>query len=795
MQTNKTFLLILLIGCFLSSPQLVSGQNTSLAWATYFGGPDNDYGKAIATDTAGNIYITGITNSVSGIASTGALQTVFGGGATNSGDAFVAKFTPSGSLLWATYFGGSNNEQGLALATDNSGNVYLAGYSSSTVGIATVGAYQSTQGGSDDAFIAKFSSSGSLVWASYYGGTGMDRAYAVTVDTANNVYLAGSTRSSSGIATTGGHQTTISSTGSDEGFIVKFDSTGSRLWATYYGGNGGDIIRSLAVDAANNIVMAGQTTSASTTGIASTGAWQSTYGGSNNDGFIARFSASGQRLWGTYYGGNLADQLYAVNCDDSGHIYVSGNTKSAAMATLNAYQATFGGGVSDGLLSQFDTLGQLIWSTYYGGSFTDNAVAAIPDNNGHVYLYGQTVSTQGIATPGVINDTLQFRDAYVAKFTTGGGLLWGTYVGGSDDEVPQAMDYFSGNIYLTGQSNSVANFTTPGSYQSTLNGNINYDGFLAKINDCPALISPSAIVGNSFICPGDTVVFSVAPVAAAQSYTWTLPSGWAGSSSTDSIMVVAASGLNDTIFVSANYVCGTSAPVALAVTVSAPAAVMALGNLAICSGDSVTLLANTESVTSWQWLHNGQVIANATDSMLSVQQAGNYTVVTVTNNLCTDTSVADTVIVHSLPQPVISMSGNTLSTGSYITYQWYHNGAAITGATNQTYTMIAITGSYAVEVTDTNGCKAMSADYIPTSIASMNVHPEIRIYPNPVTDVLVIDAPYKVAVTIRSIDGKTLQQLYDVKDVDMSRYASGLYFVRLTNEAGVMICERKLVKE
>lgn len=796
MQTNKTFLLILLIGCFLSSPQLVCGQNTALAWATYFGGPDNDYGKAIATDTAGNIYITGITNSVSGIASAGALQTVFGGGATNSGDAFVAKFTSSGNLLWATYFGGSNNEQGIALATDNSGNIYLAGYTSSTVGIATTGAYQSIQAGSDDAFIAKFSSSGSLIWASYYGGTGMDRAYALAVDTGNNVYLAGSTRSSSDIATAGSHQASISSTSADEGFIVKFDSSGSRLWGTYYGGNGGDIVRTLGIDPFNNLLVGGQVTSASTTGIATASAFQSAYAGGMNDGFIAKFTASGALIWSTYYGGSGTDQIRQIIADDSGNIYTAAvTTSSSNIATATVFQSVYGGGQQDGLITRFDSSGQRIWATYYGGSLLDDAASLAYDGSGSLYITGVTVSTQNIATPGIINDTIQVRDAYLTKFTTSGTRLWGTYIGGSDIDVPMSMAYHAGNVYLTGQTNSAGNFATTGSFQSLPGGAGYYDGFLIKINDCPALTPPSAIVGSSFICPGDTVVFSVAPVAGAQSYTWTLPSGWTGTSSVDSICVVAAAGINDTIFVSANYVCGTSAPTALGVTVSAAAAVTALGNLAICSGDSVTLLANTQSVTSWQWLHNGQVIANATDSMLSVQQAGNYTVVTVTNNLCTDTSVADTVIVHPLPQPVISMSGNTLSTGSYTSYQWYHNSAAITGATNQTYTMITITGNYAVEVTDTNGCKAMSADYIPTGIASMNAHPEIGTYPNPVKDVLMIDAPYKVAVTIRSIDGKTLQQLSDVKEVDMSRYAAGLYFIRFIDEKGTMICERKVVKE
>jgi len=138
-------------------------------------------------------------------------------------DAFLVKFNSSGVRQWGTYYGGTVNDEESSCATDASGNVYLAGRTKSTTAIATTGAHQTTYGGGYyDAFLVKFNSSGVRQWGTYYGGTGTDEGRSCATDTSGNVYLAGYTQSTTGIATTGAHQTTYG--GSSDAFLVKFDA-------------------------------------------------------------------------------------------------------------------------------------------------------------------------------------------------------------------------------------------------------------------------------------------------------------------------------------------------------------------------------------------------------------------------------------------------------------------------------------------------------------------------------------------------------------------------------------------
>ena len=189
-------------------------------WGTYYGGIGYDVGESCATDTSGNVYLAGHTAqtlSDSGIATTSAHQTTRSG----SVDAFLVKFNSSGARQWGTYYGGTGNDLSYSCATDASGNVYLTGFSASTAGIATTGAHQTTRSGSVDAFLVKFNSSGARQWGTYYGGAGADYGHSCATDASGNVYLAGSTGSTTGIATIGAHLATYG--GSADAFLVKFD--------------------------------------------------------------------------------------------------------------------------------------------------------------------------------------------------------------------------------------------------------------------------------------------------------------------------------------------------------------------------------------------------------------------------------------------------------------------------------------------------------------------------------------------------------------------------------------------
>jgi hypothetical protein len=192
-------------------------------WGTYYGGNDTDWGYSCTTDAIGNVYLAGYTESTNSvtIATSGAHQTSIGG----YDDAFLVKFDASGTRLWGTYYGGTSDDYGRSCTTDASGNVYLAGWTSSTTAIATSGAHQTTYGGYWDAFLGKFDASGTRLWGTYYGGSDWDFGYSCTTDASGNVYLAGWTMSTNAIATSGAHQATIG--GGRDVFLVKFDGNGS----------------------------------------------------------------------------------------------------------------------------------------------------------------------------------------------------------------------------------------------------------------------------------------------------------------------------------------------------------------------------------------------------------------------------------------------------------------------------------------------------------------------------------------------------------------------------------------
>jgi Beta-propeller repeat len=294
-------------------------------------------------------------------------------------------------LAWATYFGGTGDENFVYTATDILNNVYIAGRTKSISGVATVGAYDEVFGGGisyGDAFVAKFGSSGALLWATYYGGAGEEYLSGIATDVYGNVYITGSTLSLTNIATPGAHQTTYG--GNSDGFLAKFNSSGMIQWATYYGGNLNDGGNSVVTDVAGNVYMAGS--ASSTSGIATAGTHQSAIGG-GFDAFLAKFNSAGVRQWATYYGGTHADQAFSVDVTNSGSIYLGGSTSSnSGIATPGAHQTTPG----FTFLVKFDAAGNRQWGTYYCGSGGGETVSVKTDNAGSVYLQALQIPLQAL---------------------------------------------------------------------------------------------------------------------------------------------------------------------------------------------------------------------------------------------------------------------------------------------------------------------------------------------------------------------------------------------------------------
>lgn len=380
---------------------------------------------------------------------------------------------------WATYFGGSLNEQGYGITTDTSGNCIISGYTNSTNAIATSGAYQTTLGGNNDAFIANFNSIGVRQWATYYGGSNVEYGNGITTDMSGNIVITGASSSNISIATLGAHQTTYA--GNFDAFIAKFNSNGVRLWSTYYGGSDFDIGKGITTDSIDNIIITGSTSS--TSGIATSGAYQTINFGGSYDAFIVKFNSSGVIQWGTFYGGISSDDGIGIVKDYNGNILIIGTTYSnSSIATIGAHQTTHGGGL-DLFITKFNTLGIIQWATYYGGFGNEYGSDIILDTTGNIIICGYTDSTNSITTSGV-HQTIYgggYKDAFLAKFNSNGVRQWGSYYGGSNYDVSNDVTTdINGNIIIIGTTNSLTAISTSGSHQTTFGGN--NDAFIVKFN-------------------------------------------------------------------------------------------------------------------------------------------------------------------------------------------------------------------------------------------------------------------------------------------------------------------------
>ncbi len=381
-------------------------------------------------------------------------------------------------LIWGSYLGGTSVEYGYGTAIDATGNVYMTGWAQSASAVASPGAHQTSVGGSADAFLAKMNSAGALLWCTYYGGTGEDVGRDVVVDASGNVYVAGQTASNNAIGAGAGFQTTLG--GGIDGFVARFTSAGVRTWGSYLGGTGNDYGRKLVVGG-SSVYLMGYT--ASTTGVATAGSHQTTYGGGASDSFVASISDAGSLNWCSYFGGTGDEESWAGGIS-GGVVYLAGNTTSTSgVATPGSYQ-TNNAGVSDAFIAAFSTAGTFQGATYFGGSDEDIVRGFAIDGNGNMYISGQTKSLNGISTPNASQPnkagTAADYDAFLAKFSSINTRVWSTYIGGPGNDVGRGLAIDDGNnIYQVGNTNSTTGISGGWGYQSSFGGGTN-DGFFVK---------------------------------------------------------------------------------------------------------------------------------------------------------------------------------------------------------------------------------------------------------------------------------------------------------------------------
>jgi uncharacterized delta-60 repeat protein len=427
MKYKKTIIFIFicyLIGCFLFietnelyinqdaknhrniPPLHVSNNVDAMEWNHTWGGEGYDVGYAIGLDSSDNIYITGWTANFGGIRD----------------DICLLKYNPTGELQWNYTWGGADyHDDAYAIGLDSSDNIYLAGETRSFGALGK------------DICLLKYNSMGELQWNYTWGGASNDAAYAIGLDSSDNIYLAGGTSSFGALGV--------------DLCLLKYNPSGELQWNYTWGGANYDYANAIALDSSDNIYLVGSTQS---------------FGALGRDVCLLKYNTMGELQWNYTWGGNGDDYGNAIGLDSSDNIYLVGSTQS------------FGALGRDVCLLKYNTMGELQWNYTWGGNEDDWAYAIGLDSSNNIYLAGDTKSFGALGS-----------DICLLKYNPIGMLQWNyTWgIGGNDYVYAIGLDS-SDNIYLAGEIDDAGFYT---------------DLYIVKLDNSPPVIAINSPNPNTFI--------------------------------------------------------------------------------------------------------------------------------------------------------------------------------------------------------------------------------------------------------------------------------------------------------
>lgn len=334
-------------------------------WLTQRGTAEREFAEGVATDSTGNIYVTGYTGD--------ALD-----GNSNIGgwDFFLMKFDANGNWLWTRQDGTGQDDDAHAVCVDKSGNIYITGYVKGNF-------HGNIRVGSSDIFISKYNSAGTRLWSALFGSTAVDEGFGIACDALGNVFV------------TGYCQESIEGNpwlGSGDNVLAKYDTNGQRLWLKQWGTSNADTGHAVATDSGGNVVVAGYSNGA---------LYGFDHGG--REIFLAKFDGAGNFLWGSQDGAAETDQAWGVVCDAVQNVFIA--CEAGGPLEGNLYH-----GGSDFYVAKYDPLGSLLWSAQLGTAKSDAATAVCVDTDGGVFVTGWSEGD----FDGVINQGLS--DSFLLKF-------------------------------------------------------------------------------------------------------------------------------------------------------------------------------------------------------------------------------------------------------------------------------------------------------------------------------------------------------------------------------------------
>jgi hypothetical protein len=861
----------------------VNAQPPAFLWAKSIGGAGTDVGVAINVDNHGNNYLTGYFGGLAdfdpNVGGTYNLNSVIG-----SADIYVAKYDPNGSFIWAKSVGGTNGDYGNWIINDDSNNVYICGSFQNTVDFDPgPGVTNLTSAGNQDIFVMKLDSMGNFVWAKRMGGLGLDQANVVRRDPQGGIYLIGSFANTCDFDP-GPSTFNLPTAGGADIFIAKLHPNGNFLWAKAMGGTGTDVGKTFTLDALGNPIIAGWFNN-----IADFDPGPATFNLTSLGGdeiYLCKLDTGGNFVWAKTMGGTGTDGASSIEVDNSGNIFTIGSFQntadfdpSAAIYSVNTPS------VNAGFISKLDPAGNFISVGAIIGQFSIGANTFVIDSENNLFITG---SFNGITDFDPDTGTYNINGnggIFILKLDSTIGFTWVATMDETFTDVGYSIDLDPwGNVVTSGYYSHTMDFDPGvGTYNITAVGNI--DAYMHKVDDCNSTpLTPLSMIGNDTVCVGSSNIYSIPLVLDASSYSWTLPLGWSGNSTTNSISTIAGSS-SGFISVTANNLCGAStAQTFFVVSDTVPSApTMIDGETNVCFGsiqtygivpvngatsyvwtlpagwtgistiDSISIIvgpvsgaievlasnycgsslaqslsvnvvtstptipfnidgdtiicsgsANLYSIalvagaSSYSWnLPSGWIGSSVTDSIVVIANSTGGNISVTANNVC-GTSIAEMLpVMISVVDTSVSIAGATLTanaTGS--AYQWLNCTGTLTipGETNQIFTASS-NGNYAVVVAQ-NGCIDTSSCYLINNVGIGESWDGqiIGIYPNPSNGklYLMVNKPETEILSLQIYNelGQKVLVCNNIAQqmlIDISNESNGIYLLNLETNHGRLL--------
>lgn len=714
--------------------QLGNTQISNLIWAKQQGGTSTDDIKAIAVDQSGNVFTGGNFASTADFDPSSAVYNLTSSG---SWEGFVSKLDVNGDFQWAIKIGSTLADYVYDIATDNTGNVYVSGGFQGTVDFDPSASVVSlTSVASQDGYIAKYSPTGSLVWVKQIGGTSQIDLFTLTVDAANNVFVAGSFYGQvdfdPGVGTY-----TLDAFGAYHGFVLKLDSNGDFVWAKQLKGDTEISVLDIELDNDGNVFVVGEFIDEVDFDPGAANFFMTSSVVGIRDAFILKLDNLGGFVWAKQLGGTDLVSALSISINASNQLFIAGGFKGTIDFDPNAGTNNLtSAGMDDAYVAKFDNNGSLIWVNQMSGTSRSAARSVFVSNEDEVYVTGYFENTLELAvdeTPPTLTSN-GGNDIFIVKYNENGFFIDGISIGSTGSDLGYEIYVSnSGHIYLGGYFENTVDFD-PSSGTTAFTSFGSHDGYVIKLGDCNSYTTDTHISCDSLV--------------------------WING-------ITYTSSNNSAIYIMGNAA-GCDSIITLDLTilhsVNHSETVTACGS-AIING---TIYTNSQTVVD---IYAGQA-ANSCDSI-----------------------VTTTLVINDLPDVTTTVSGLTITANlSGANYQWIdcgNNNQPIVGETNATFTATA-NGSYAVIVTDAN-CSDTSTCMVINTVGLTKQALElvgVSIFPNPTNGKITVEIAdaNKEAYTITLLDAlgreiTTKNTMTNSISLDLSEYQKGVYFVCVSNDS------------